>query len=281
MGAVGSSPLSEKQPKKDKMKVALTVICLFGLALADPRQGLNEKDTEMVNKMMDVIDSSLERDADADEKARALFISLTLTSTTTNLATATITTTSTASCVSNAAGGAFTECTEGSGSGARAADFIVDHIIGMSDETMDGEYMAVEEDEEFQGNGFEGEVSVHKVVNGKSQKVSASEIMPTRTQRNVLNVDYVVNAEETSLQSGSMSWSEASVDKAHAKCGRSGLGENEKRARILALANEVVTKDLTSTSTVTETAAATVTFSVGVACTSSGFTFAAPLCTAR
>ena len=72
------------------MKVALTVICLFGLALADPRQGLNEKDTEMVNKMMDVIDSSLERDADADEKARALFISLTLTSTTTNLATAVI-----------------------------------------------------------------------------------------------------------------------------------------------------------------------------------------------
>jgi len=280
MGAVGSSPLSEKQPKKDKMKVALTVICLFGLALADPRQGLNEKDTEMVNKMMDVIDSSLERDADADEKARALFISLTLTSTTTNLATAIITTTSTASCVSNAAGGAFTECTEGSGSGARAADFIVDHIIGMSDETMDGEYMAVEEDEEFQGNGFEGEVSVHKVVNGKSQKVSASEIMPIRTQRNVLNVDYVVNADETSLQSGSMSWSEASVDKAHKQCGRSDF-DSDKRARILALANEVVTKDLTSTSTVTETAAATVTFSVGVACTSSGFTFAAPLCTAR
>merc|ERR1711893_330231 len=276
---VGSSPLSEKQPKKDKMKVALTVICLFGLAFADPRQGLNEKDTEMVNKMMDVIDSSLERDADADEKARALFISLPLTSTTTNLATATITTTSTASCVSNAGGG-FTECTEGSGSGARAADFIVDHIIGMSDETMDGEYMAVEEDEEFQGNGFEGEVSVHKVVNGKSQKVSISEIMPTRTQRSELNVDYVVNADETSLQSGSMSWSEASVDKAHKQCGRSDF-DSDKRARILALANEVVTKDLTSTSTVTETAAATVTFSVGVACTSSGFTFAAPLCTAR
>ena len=90
-----------------------------------------------------------------------------------------------------------------------------------------------------------------------------------------------MNSEDTELQSGSMSWSEASVDKAQSGCGRADLGETEKRARILALANEVVTKDLTSTSTVTETAAATVTFSVGVTCTSSGFTFAVPLCTAR
>ena len=90
-----------------------------------------------------------------------------------------------------------------------------------------------------------------------------------------------MNAEQTDLQSGSMSWSEASVDKAHSQCGRSGLGEDEKRARILMLANEVVTKDLTSTSTVTETAATSVVFNVAVSCTSSGFTFAAPLCTAR
>ena len=78
-----------------------------------------------------------------------------------------------------------------------------------------------------------------------------------------------------------MSWSEASVDKAHSNCGRSGLGETERRARIIALANEVVTKDLTSTETITETATDTVKFTVQVACTSSGFTFAAPLCTAR
>ena len=42
----------------DKMKVALTVICLFGLAFGgEPikgTKGLSEKDTEMVNKMMDV-----------------------------------------------------------------------------------------------------------------------------------------------------------------------------------------------------------------------------------
>merc|ERR1719328_539567 len=227
---------------------------------------------------MDVIDSGLTRDADADAKARALFISLTLTSTTT------ITTTETASCAANAAGGnTFTECTTAAATTARSlnigrnGDFIVDHIIQMSDENMDGEFMAVAEEYDE----FEGDVTVHKVVNGQSQKVSISEILPTRTQRKGLDVDFVVNAEDTELQSGSMSWSEASVDKAHSGCGRSALGENEKRARILALANEVVTKDLTSTSTVTETAADTVTFSVGVACTSAGFTFAVPLCTAR
>ena len=176
----------------DKMKVALTVICLFGLAFGGgPKgpghQGLNEKDTEMVNKMMDVIEGGLKRDEDADEKARALFISLTLTSTTTNLATTTITTTETASCVSNAAGGAFTECTDdsGSGSGNRyrngAGDFIVDHIIG-TDDAVDGEYMPVAEEGNDDRDGFEGELSVHKVVNGQNQKVSVSEILPTRVR---------------------------------------------------------------------------------------------------
>merc|ERR1711879_549634 len=211
-------------------------------------QGLSDADTDMVNKMMDVIDSGLKRDAVDDEKARALFISLTLTATTTTARSLL----------------------------PRNGDFIVDHIIQMSDEDMDGELMAVAD--EF--DQFDGEVSVHKVVNGKRQKAAISEIMPSRTQRSGLNVDFVVNADETDLQSGSMSWSEASVDQSHKACGRSSFGD-EKRARILALQNEVVTKDLTSTTYTTETAAATVTFSVNVACTSSGFTFAVPLCTAR
>ena len=87
-----------------------------------------------------------------------------------------------------------------------------------------------------------------------------------------------MNSDETELQSGSMSWSEASVDKAHSACGRSGLGGDNKRARILALANEVVTKDLTSTHTVTEQAADTVTFMVNVVCTNAGFMFQHPMC---
>ena len=170
----------------DNMKLALTVVCLFGLALGNnENQGLSEADTDMVNKMMDVIDSGLTRDADADEKARALFISLTLTSTTTNLATATTTVTETASCAANADGtNMFTECADPNAATTarsllyRNGDFIVDHIIQMSDENMEGEFMGVAE--EF--DEFDGDVSVHKVVNGKRQKVSISEIMPSRVR---------------------------------------------------------------------------------------------------
>lgn len=125
---------------------------------------------------------------------------------------------------------------------------------------------------------LEGDVRVVKVLNGERQEVSISEIMPSKTQRKTLDVDFVVNSDETELQSGSMSWSEASVDKAHSACGRSGLGGDNKRARILALANEVVTKDLTSTHTVTEQAADTVTFMVNVVCTNAGFMFQHPMC---
>merc|ERR1712037_424303 len=120
MGQLSALPCQRNNQNnlQDKMKLALTVVCLFGLALGKGKggkQGLSDADTDMVNKMMDVIDSGLTRDEGEDEKARALFISLTLTSTTTNLATATVTTTETASCAANAAGGlTFTECTDGS-----------------------------------------------------------------------------------------------------------------------------------------------------------------------
>ena len=101
-----------------------------------------------------------------------------------------------------------------------------------------------------------------------------------------------------------MEWTEVAVDSTTglgSNCGRSGHS-HDKRARIIALQNEVVTKNLTSTLTVTETATDTVTFSVTVrqmmkiiklqnsylfllqldptACTTSGFTFAVELCTA-
>ena len=57
----------------------------------------------------------------------------------------------------------------------------MDHIIG-TDDAVDGEYMPVDEESEGVREGFEGELSVHKVVNGKSQKVSVSEILPTRVR---------------------------------------------------------------------------------------------------
>ena len=57
----------------------------------------------------------------------------------------------------------------------------MDHIIG-TDDAMDGEYMPVAEESEDAREGFEGELSVHKVVNGQSHKVSVSEILPTRVR---------------------------------------------------------------------------------------------------
>ena len=62
----------------------------------------------------------------------------------------------------------------------------MDHIIG-TDDAMDGEYMPVAEESEGVREGFEGELSVHKVVNGKKQKVSVSEILPTRVRIQQLN----------------------------------------------------------------------------------------------
>merc|ERR1711881_44102 len=90
------------------------------------------------------------------------------------------------------------------------------------------------------------------------------------------------NLDAPGLQSGRMERSEVAVDSTSglgSNCGRSGHS-HEKRPRIIALQNEVVTKNLTSTHTVTETAAATKTFTIGLACTPSGFSFGIDMCTA-
>jgi hypothetical protein len=132
-------------------------------------------------------------------------------------------------------------------------------------------------------NGFAGS---RATVNGK--EVDFNMIMPTSShamERSDMEDDaqtLYTNMDAPNLMSGRMEWSEVAVDSTAglSNCGRSGHS-HEKRARIIALQNEVITKNLTSTSTVTSTAAATSTFSVTLAsCTTSGFTFAVPLCTA-
>merc|ERR1712038_218156 len=121
-------------------------------------------------------------------------------------------------------------------------------------------------------------------LNGK--EVDIDMILPTSShaqERSDLDDQTMyTNLDAPGLQSGRMEWSEVAVDTPmHSNCGRSGHhGGSEKRARIIALQNEVVTKNLTSTSTITSTAATTKTFTIGLACTSSGATFAIPMCTA-
>jgi len=73
------------------------------------------------------------------------------------------------------------------------------------------------------------------------------------------------------MESGQVQWREMKVD------GLSSCGRSNKRARILAIENGSTTITSTSTSTSTSTAAG-VTFTVGLACTSAGVTFAVPAC---
>ena len=78
----------------------------------------------------------------------------------------------------------------------------------------------------------------------------------------VLDADLVVDS-NVELESGSLTWKEVAIDgRSRSSCARSD--HDEKRARIIGLANEVVTVSLTSTSTMTETAATTKTFSIMV-----------------
>jgi len=88
------------------------------------------------------------------------------------------------------------------------------------------------------------------------------------------------NKDAPGLMSGRMEWSEVGIESGnlHKPCGRSDKVTPEKRPRIIALQNEIVTRTLTSTSTVFSTTA-TRTFMIEAACTPSTFTgFAVPAC---
>merc|ERR1712241_295896 len=135
--------------------------------------------------------------------------------------------------------------------------------------------------EEFMDEIYDYMQDAKVTVDGK--EVDIDMILPTSShaqERSDLEDDVqtmYTTQDAPGLQSGRMEWSEVAVDTPmHSNCGRSGHHGSEKRARIIALQNEVVTKNLT----VTSTAATTKTFTIGLACTSSGATFAIPMCTA-
>merc|ERR1712113_694106 len=145
--------------------------------------------------------------------------------------------------------------------------------------------MGMNRREEFMQEIYDYMQDAKVTVDGK--EVDIDMILPTSShaqERSDLEEDdqtMYTNLDAPGLMSGRMEWSEVAVDTPmHSNCGRSGHhGGSEKRARIIALQNEVVTKNLTSTSTITSTAASTSTFPVTLACTSSGATFAIPMCT--
>merc|ERR1712066_1217067 len=260
----------------DTMRGLTPFLCLLGLVCS---MDMMEPETnKMVHDMVDVIESGLSEHDERDP--RALFISLTLTSTSTNLATATVTSTVTASCYTATAASldacttttTTTTTTSAASTGRKKRSAF--HYMNMKDKFMNTVH------------DFAADAKV--TVDG--EEVDINMILPTSSHATEARSDFddlnagtmFTNNEAPGLMSGSMEWNEVAVAGGralHNGCGRSDALP-EKRPRIIALANEVVTKDLTSTETVTETAATTKTFTVELACTPSGFTFAIASCTA-
>merc|ERR1711923_252475 len=268
----------QKNINTSKMKAVIQLLCLVGVSWAMAMPHLIEpKNAKMVNELMDVIESGL--DTPKAGEGRALFISLTLTSTMTNLDTTTVTSTVTPSCVA----GTFTECTT-----------TTTTTTSTTTTTTTTTTVAPGRRKRAAGSKEEFLEVIHDITQGAKVVVDGVEmdseylnvIMPSKVERDYtysdLEADLVMNSEAPNLQSGSISWSEAQVlnNGRKSPCGRSDHDEDhEHRARIILPVNEQVQLNLTSTATATATATDTVTFSVQLAtCTSSGFTFAVPMC---
>jgi len=120
------------------------------------------------------------------------------------------------------------------------------------------------------------------VTTSNGETVDINMILPSKVEPlkeradelELFNADGLIS-DGHNMQSGKIEWNEMAVQGLHT-CGRSNI---EKRPRFIALQQEQITKNLTSTVVVTETAMETVTFSVELQqCTTAGFTFAVPQC---
>merc|ERR1711915_346570 len=120
------------------------------------------------------------------------------------------------------------------------------------------------------------------VTTSNGETVDINMILPSKVEPlkeradelELFNYDGLIS-DGHNMQSGKIEWNEMAVQGLHT-CGRSNI---EKRPRFIALQQEQITKNLTSTVVVTETAMETVTFNVQLQqCTTAGFTFAVPQC---
>jgi len=230
----------------------LQILCLVGLSIAS-QQKLDSANAKMVNEMMDAVESGLETPGEGE--ARALFLTVTLTSTSTNLATATVTSTVTNTCAAVTYTGTCTTpstttttTTTTTTAAPRNARDIVKYYLDGS------------------------EVPIHEIM--------PSTVDESRSDLDALNADLIMDADAPSVMSGSMSWSDVLVKKTPSACGRDAH-DNHRRQRVIALANENVALNLTTTTTELSTAAATVTVSATLSCTVSSTISAAlsvPLC---
>merc|ERR1712168_747491 len=234
-------PLSLSSP----IMILVLPLALLPLALAMPSQ-----EKELVNEMLDLVDSSL--DQDQERMGRVLMLSITLSLPSSMTETQPVTTTLVNSCVA----GTFTECTT---STEAASSRALEHHNKDARELFPD--------------------AIVTKSNGNS--VDISTILPSRVEPQgrsdadvFLEMDGILGK---TMQSGSMTWSELQMmSPMKPACGRSG---NERRPRFLDLQQETLTSTSTVTATETATATDTVTFSVALnTCTTPGFTFAQPPC---
>merc|ERR1711994_152638 len=242
--SVPTLPVSLLVPSVAVMLVFLS-LGLLHLVLAMPSQ-----EKELVNEMIDLVESGL--DQSEARMGRFVMLSVTLSLTTENTETATVTTTLVNSCVA----GTFTECTT---STEAASSRALDHHHKKGRELFPDAI----------------------VTKSNGNTVDISTILPSRVEPQgrsdvdaFLDMDGVVGK---TMQSGGMTWSEMEMmSPMKPACGRSG---EDRRPRFVALAQETITSTSTVTATETATATDTVTFSVALnTCTTAGFTFAQPPC---
>merc|ERR1712045_58387 len=232
-------------PLSSSIMILVLPFALLPLVLAMPSQ-----EKELVNEMVDLVESSL--DEDQERMGRVLMLSITLSLTSSMTETQTVTTTLVNSCVA----GTFTE---GTASTTAASSRALEHHNKDARELFPD--------------------AIVTKSNGNS--VDISTILPSRVEPQgrsdaeaFLEMDGILGK---TMQSGSMTWSEMQMmSPMKPACGRSG---KDRRPRFVDLAQETLISTSTVTATETATATDTVTFSVQLnTCTTPGFTFAQPPC---
>merc|ERR1712045_758538 len=225
-------------PLSSSIMILVLPLALLPLVLAMPSQ-----EKELVNEMLDLVESSL--DQDQERTGRVLMLSITLSLTSSMTETQTVTTTLVNSCVA----GTFTECTT---------------------TTEAASSRALEHHNKDARELFPDAI----VTKSNGNSVDISTILPSRVEPQgrsdidaFLDMDGIVGK---TMQSGSMTWSEMQLmSPMKPACGRSA---KERRPRFVDVVSERIMSTSTVTATETATATDTVTFSVALnTCTTPGF----------
>merc|ERR1712037_795741 len=192
------------------------------------------QEKELVNEMLDLVESSL--DQDQERMGRVVMLSVTLSLTSSMTETQTVTTTLVNSCVA----GTFTECTTTTETAASSR--ALEHHSKDARELFPDAIVT-------KSNG--NSVDISTILPSKVEPQGRSDLDA------FLDMDGILGK---TMQSGSMTWSEMQLmSPMKPACGRSA---KERRPRFVDVVSERIMSTSTVTATETATATDTVTFSV-------------------